>query len=241
MQTFSAVLWDMDGTLVDTEHYWMEAIAALMGEHGLTWSQEQQLLMVGNDLIDSAKILVAHGLPLDPPVIVEDLLDRVGVLVAEHVPFRPGVQALLAELRAQQIPCMLVTMSYRRLAEAVVAACPEGTFTGIIAGDDVSRGKPDPEPYLTAAAALDLAPGKCLALEDSVPGITSAVAAGTLAIGIPHHVPLADGPGRVLVPTLDGMTVETLGSLARSLTGPHAALLTESPSSHLPEASRRSG
>lgn len=210
MDTFAAVLWDMDGTLVDTEPYWMRAETALMHAHGLDWDEEKGLLMVGNDLLTSARILVDHGLPLPPEEIVEILLDAVIEQVGEHVPFRPGAAELLAELRAADIPCALVTMSYRRLAEAVVAACPPGSFRTLVTGDEVPAGKPDPAPYVLGAAALGLAPGECAALEDSIPGLTSAEAAGTLAIGVPHLVPIPEAPGRVLLPGLAGIGLAEL-------------------------------
>ncbi|WP_349827814.1 HAD family hydrolase [Brevibacterium litoralis] len=220
--SYSAVLWDMDGTLVDTEHYWMEAIDELMTAHGLSWSEEQQLLMVGNDLITSARILIDHGLEMEAEVIVETLLDGVSARVAEHVPFRPGAQELLAALREAEVPCVLVTMSYRRLAETVLEAVPSGTFRGIVAGDDVTHGKPHPEPYLAGAALLGLDPAACVGLEDSVPGITSAVAAGTRAVGIPHDVALdppadPEHPDRVLIDTLAGVTPTDLDRITAPL------------------------
>ncbi|MGV2480446.1 UNVERIFIED_CONTAM: HAD family hydrolase, partial [Salmonella enterica subsp. enterica serovar Weltevreden] len=98
------------------------------------------------------------------------------------VPFRPGALELLEELREAGIPCVMVTMSYRSLAEAVIAACPPGSFAGLVAGDDVAAGKPDPEPYLAGAALLGGDPSECVALADSRPGLASAVAAGTVAV-----------------------------------------------------------
>lgn len=214
MDTFSAVLWDMDGTLVDTEPYWMRAETALMHAHGLDWDDEHGLLMVGNDLLTSARILIDHGLPLPAEQIVEILLDGVIEQVREHVPFRPGARALLEELREAGVPCALVTMSYRRLAEAVVEACPAGSFAVLVTGDEVPAGKPDPAPYVLGAEALGLTPGECLALEDSIPGLTSAEAAGTVAVGIPHLVPLPELPGRTLVLSLSGLDLAGLRDLA---------------------------
>ncbi|SMY10865.1 HAD family hydrolase [Brevibacterium jeotgali] len=212
-RAFDAVLWDMDGTLVDTEPYWMKAEIELMGRYGLHWDETLGELMVGNTLLRSAEILGEHGLPLPPEQTVEILLDGVVARVREHVPFRPGALDLLADLRAHDVPCALVTMSYRRLAEAVVTACDPGTFTALITGDEVSAGKPDPEPYRAGAEAVGLPPSACAALEDSLPGLHSAVAAGTRAVGIPHIVPLPQLEGAVLVDSLAGMTTAGLSDL----------------------------
>ncbi len=213
----AAILWDMDGTLVDTEPYWIEAEIELMRAHGLDWTAEQGLQFVGNDLLTSAGILRAAGLNLPLEVIVEKLLDKVIDRVRVAVPFRPGALEFLAQARAEDIPCLLVTMSYRSLAEAVVSACPAGSFSGIVAGDEVSAGKPDPEPYLKAAAMLGLDPADCVALEDSVPGLTSAEAAGTIAIGIPHLVELEPLPGRHLWSGLEGRSIADLRELRSRL------------------------
>ncbi|UVI34397.1 HAD family hydrolase [Brevibacterium spongiae] len=211
----AAVLWDMDGTLVDTEPYWIRAETELMNAHGLPWSEEQGLEFVGNELTTSAAMMQDAGLDLPVDDIVETLMSTVIDAIRTSVPFRPGALDLLAELTAAGIPNVMVTMSYRRLAEAVIASCPAGSFAGLIAGDEVSAGKPDPEPYLKGAALLDLAPGDCVALEDSKPGLASAEAAGTIAVGIPHLVDLEARPGRILWDSLEGRTVEDLRRLAQ--------------------------
>lgn len=214
---YDAVLWDMDGTLVDTEPYWMAAETELMAAHGLGWTHEQAMLMVGNELTTSADIMRSFGLPLATGEVVQTLVRGVIERVKERIPFRPGAQELIASLAAVEVPMALVTMSYRPLAQAVVDGLPEGTFRTLITGDEVTRGKPDPEPYLTGASAIGMEPSACIALEDSLPGMASAIAAGTLTVGIPNHVPLEEQPGAVLVQTLEGLNAETLGSLVRPL------------------------
>ncbi|WP_453984085.1 HAD family hydrolase [Brevibacterium casei] len=213
----AAVLWDMDGTLVDTEPFWIAAETELMTAHGLPWSEEQGLEFVGNDLLTSAEMMREAGLDLPAPVIVDTLLTAVIAAVGQRVPFRPGALELLEALRAEGIPCVMVTMSYRRLAEAVISACPPGSFAGLIGGDDVARGKPDPEPYLAGAALLGLDPGDCVALEDSRPGLASAEAAGTIPIGIPHLVDLDPAPGTTLWPSLAGRSVDDLREVSARL------------------------
>ena len=219
----AAVLWDLDGTLVDSEPYWIQSEYALVAAHGGTWDDRHAHALVGQDLLTSARYLRRHGgVDLPPPVIVERLLDAVVARVAEHVPWRPGARELLAELRGLAVPCALVTMSYRRLAETVVAALPAGSFAAIVAGDDVTHGKPHPEAYLTAASRLGVSPADCVAVEDSPTGLASAVAAGVPALGVAHLVPLEPSPGRHLVSTLEGMTARDLAELrdvARQATG----------------------
>ena len=210
-----AVLWDLDGTLVDTEPYWIECEFALVAAHGGSWSDEHAHALVGKDLLTSARYLRRHGgVDLPPPAIVEHLVDGVLARLGRAVPWRPGARELLAELRELGVPCALVTMSYRRLAAAVVRSLPAGSFAPVVAGDDVTHGKPHPEAYLTAAARLGVAPADCVAIEDSPTGLAAAVAAGVPALGVAHLVPLEPSPGRHLVGTLVGVTASDLGQLA---------------------------
>jgi HAD superfamily hydrolase (TIGR01509 family) len=211
----AAVLWDMDGTLVDTEDYWMGAESALVAEHGGTWSEQQARALVGNPLPVSAETLRREGgvdLPVD--VIVERMLSHVVAEVRRHLPWRTGAQELLAALRADDVPCALVTMSYARLTEAVVSALPPGTFGAVVTGDQVRYGKPHPEPYLTAARLLGVAPEDCVAIEDSRTGAASAHAAGAAVVAVPQVVPIPPGPGVVVVDTLEGLSPAALARLA---------------------------
>lgn len=211
----AAVLWDMDGTLVDTEPYWVEAEYALAARHGGTWSDVHALELVGNDLLDSGRYMREHmGIDVAPAAIVEELLDDVVRRVEEAVPWRPGALELLDGLVGSGVPCVLVTMSYRRFVDPIVAALPAGTFVAIVTGDEVERGKPHPEPYLTAARLVGVAPEDCLAIEDSDPGATSAVAAGCTVLVIPNHVPVSTGERRVHRDTLVGVSASALADLA---------------------------
>lgn len=210
----SAVLWDMDGTLVDTEPYWIECEYALVDCYGGTWSDELAHAQVGNDLIETARSLVRHGgVALPPLEIVERLLDGVVERVRGHLPWRPGAQELLEELHALRVPCALVTMSWRRLAEAVADALPPGRFAALVTGDEVDRPKPFPDPYLRAARLLGADPSACVAIEDSPKGVASAVAAGVPTLAVRNFVPVEDGPGRTVVDTLTGWTAADLGAL----------------------------
>jgi HAD superfamily hydrolase (TIGR01509 family) len=210
----AAVLWDMDGTLVDTEPYWIACERELVARYGHEWSDEDAHALVGNPLLLSAEIMRERGhVPLPAEDIVEVLLDGVVARVREHVPFRPGARELLEGLVAAGVPCALVTMSYRRFTDAVVGALPPGTFDVVVPGDEVTHGKPHPEPYLTAAARLGVAPADCVAIEDSPTGVASAVAAGVPTLAVEHLVTIAPGPHRTIVHTLETWTPEDLAKL----------------------------
>ena len=210
----AAVLWDMDGTLVDTEPYWIECEYALVESYGGTWNDEHAHAIVGGDLIASATYIRDNGrVPLPPEEIVELLLDGVVDRVRRHVPWRPGAYELLAELALLGVPCALVTMSWRRLAQAVVDALPPGTFGAVVTGDEIARPKPFADPYLRAAELLGAEAGRCVAIEDSPTGVASAVAAGVPALAVQHLVPLLPGPGRTVVHGLVGWTAADLGAL----------------------------
>lgn len=210
-----AVLWDMDGTLVDTEPHWIAAEAEIVESFGGTWSQDLGLLLVGNDLLVSAELIRAHSpVTWEPRRIVDELLARVTARVRDEMPWRPGARELLAQLRSDGVPCALVTMSWRSFAEAVLEVLPQGSFDVVVTGDEVSAGKPDPEPYAVACRRLGVDPSRCVALEDSVPGARSAAAAGIPTVAIPHHVDLPHLPGVVHVPTLAGLGTTDLARLA---------------------------
>jgi HAD superfamily hydrolase (TIGR01509 family) len=210
----AAVLWDMDGTLVDTEPYWISAEHAIVEEAGGVWSDEYAHQLVGNDLLVSAQFIRDHSpVDLEPVQIIEDLLERVIAQVREHVPWRPGAVELLTDLGEHGVPSALVTMSWRSLAEAVLAALPEGTFAAVVTGDEVEHGKPHPEPYLAAATALGVAVEDCVAIEDSPTGVRSAVAAGVPTLAVPHVVPVPLTVGAVQVPSLQGLQPRDLLAL----------------------------
>jgi len=210
IDSYAAVLWDMDGTLVDTEPYWTVAELALAERYGGTWSAGRSLEVVGFDLLDAGRYMREHmGIDVEPEQIVEELLDSVVAQVRRAVPWRPGARELLAALRSDGVPCALVTMSYTRFVEPILAGRPADTFAAVVTGDTVDRGKPHPEPYLTAARLLDVLAGECLAIEDSDPGATSASAAGCTVLCVPLHVPIAPGPGRLFVDTLAGLDPAT--------------------------------
>ncbi|WTM18175.1 HAD family phosphatase [Isoptericola halotolerans] len=184
----------MDGTLVDTEPYWIAAEHELVAEHGGTWTHAQALQLVGNPLEVSAGVLQEAGVDLPVPEIVSWLLTRVTAQVHDGVPWQLGARELLASLADAGVPCALVTMSYAVLAEAVTAHVP-GAFATLVTGDQVTRGKPDPEPYLVAARRLGVRVEDCVAIEDSPAGIGSALAAGARTLGVEAVLPVEPRDG----------------------------------------------
>ena len=205
----AAVLWDMDGTLVDTEPFWMAAETPLVERFGGTWSHAQALGMVGLALEDSARLLQNAGVPWGVDEIIAHLTDEVLRQLAEHgVPFRPGAREMLADLRRSGVKTALVTMSMRRMALSVVDLIDFPAFDVVVAGDDVTRPKPYPDPYLQAADALGVAIGDTVAIEDSPNGLRSAVASGAATIGVPHMVSIAGAGAHAVWPTLSGRTAD---------------------------------
>lgn len=208
----------MDGTLIDTEPYWIAAETELVHAAGGHWTTEDGLNLVGNDLAVSAQYLLDHT-PLQGTAaqVVDLLLDRVIRAAKEHLPWRPGARELLLQGHTAAVPMALVTMSYTSLAQVLVDSLPTGTFSAVVTGDQVSQGKPHPESYLTAAHLLGVAPGDCVAIEDSPTGTRSSTAAGVPTVVVPHAIPVPASPGTVQIPSLQGLTLADLATLAQPL------------------------
>jgi HAD superfamily hydrolase (TIGR01509 family) len=203
----------MDGTLVDTEPYWVAAQTELVTSWGGNWTFQDGLQLVGSGLEGAARILQSRGVCLSVDEIIGTLTDRVLTQMTERVPWRAGSREILGSVREAGIPMALVTMSFRRMALQVADAIGFPTFDVIVAGDDVVHPKPHPEPYLRAAAALEVDPTDCIVFEDSKPGIASAVAAGARVIAVPLHIPLPPSPAYALWPGLDGVAAADLSVL----------------------------
>lgn len=212
----AAVLWDMDGTLVDTEPYWMSAETELVESYGGTWTGEDAITLVGSGLWHSASVLRNRGVGLTDDEIVEHLTTRVLEQIEVSVPWRPGAWDLLVALKTAGVRTALVTMSIRRMADRIAEALPFAAFDFVVAGDEVAHSKPHPAPYLRAAELLGVDARQCVAIEDSTTGLASAVASGTVSIGVPLHTPLEDGRGYAIWPTLEGRTVADIAQLFSS-------------------------
>jgi len=205
-----AVLFDMDGTIIDTEPFWLEAEMDLAARHGVKWDLSDALKQVGQGLSLTAKNMQDAGMPLSVDEMVVDMIDFVVNKVSVQQPWCPGALELIREIKEAGIATALVTMSYRRLAERVLAEIDFPAFDVVITGDSVKNSKPHPEPYLTAADRLGVAIEDCVAFEDSVPGIRSAAASGAVAIAVPNHVPIPESSDYMQLDTLRGYTLDHL-------------------------------
>ncbi len=191
-----AVLFDMDGLLVDSEPLWLEAETAVMARLGADWTRADQLQLLGGSLEPHGALPAGEGgQPAPAEVVGEWLMSEIAGRVRDHgVPVRPGARELLASVAAAGLPRALVTSSERGFMDAVLASTGM-RFDVLVCADDVSATKPDPEPYLLAAKLLEVDPGRCVALEDSPNGVASAQAAGCRVIAVPSLIAIADAPG----------------------------------------------
>jgi len=210
----AAVLWDMDGTLIDSEPYWMKSEGAFAKANNSAWTEQDGLSLVGMSLYDSSKIIKEKvGSDLEPEQIIQQLTDGVSAQLKQEIFWRPGAKELLLLLRKKKVKTALVTMSMHRMAKQVVDSIGFDAFDVIVAGDDVLHGKPHPEAYLKAAELLGVKAEECVAFEDSISGLRSAEAAGTKAVGIRNIVEIPMQPGRILWPTLEGVSMSDLKGL----------------------------
>ncbi|MEO9328429.1 HAD family hydrolase [Gordonia aurantiaca] len=204
----AAVLWDMDGTILDTEEYYNDSARGILVAHDVPWTEEIGLALNGCSLPDMARVLIDAGAGLTVDEIERRFILDVASRLRVAMPWKPGAESLLRELRTLGIPTALVTMSPRVLAEMVVDAIPFEAFDIVVTADDVERAKPAPDAYELAAAKLGVDIRECIAVEDSPPGIAAAVASGARVVGVPlEHLELEQS-GFTRWDGLDGRTVE---------------------------------
>ncbi|GIH19397.1 HAD family hydrolase [Rugosimonospora africana] len=214
--SIAAVLFDMDGTLFDSERIWDVSLADLAHKLGGRLSARARERIVGSNLLTTVRIVQSDlGVSGDDQDLAAWLLDRTCRLFAAGVPWRPGAQELVAAVRSRRIPAALVTGSFRVLVDVVLDQIPADTFGLVICGDEVDHPKPDPEPYVTAAGLLGVSPANCVAIEDSRNGIRSAVDAGCLVIAVPEEPQQRADDHGVLVRALPEITVDWLDARMR--------------------------
>jgi HAD superfamily hydrolase (TIGR01509 family) len=211
----AAVLFDMDGTLVDTEHLWWLAVADIADGLGYRLTDDDLPDVLGRPVAHTAGHLHRiTGAAAPEARIAHDLDAAFATRVADDIRPRPGALRLLAELRDAAVPTALVTASPRRIVDLVLRTLGEEWFTLTVAAEDTARSKPDPAPYLAATARLGVPPRDCVAVEDSPLGLSSALAAGCNAVAVPSTVPITREPGVLVVGSLEEVDLVLLSALA---------------------------
>jgi HAD superfamily hydrolase (TIGR01509 family) len=208
----TAVLFDMDGLLIDSEPLWLEAETAVMARLGAGWTEDDQAALLGGSLDRTVRYLLAKATKPVPPRVVGEWLmsDIVARVRRGGVPVRPGARELLVAVASAGLPTALVTSSERSFMDAVLASTGL-RFGALVCAEDVTTTKPDPEPYLLAAKLLGVPPAECFALEDSPNGVASAEAAGCRVLAVPSLVPIPAAPGRTVVRSLLDLTADAEG------------------------------
>ncbi len=218
MTGLAAVLWDMDGTLVDSEGLWSVSMAELATHLGGELTAEIREELTGSSLPQTVTT-VRRELGLDPDdedgVAADSrwLLDRTAAVFREGLPWRPGAREALAAVRSSGVPTALVTSTYRELTEVSLDTVGREYFDVVVCGDEAPATKPDPAPYLRAAELLGVDPAACVAVEDSPTGVRSAEAAGAIVLVVPAEVEVPPGERRVFRDGLEGLTIAELRSL----------------------------
>ncbi len=210
----SAVLWDFDGTLVDTEPMWAATEREMLADYGVHWGEEKMIACHGQHALITAQMM-AHdmGIPERAAWVWRELHDRIADQIrATDLPWLPGARELMSELADADVPCAIVTASDRIILDAARERLP-ANLDVIVTVDEVAQAKPHPEGYLTAASRLGVDARDAVALEDSVPGTTAALAAGAVVYAVPSMVELAPHPRMHVSAT--GLSTSTWAELAQ--------------------------
>lgn len=212
-----AVFLDMDGTLVDTEGFWWDVEVAVFRDLGHELDESWRDIVVGGPMTRSAGYLIeATGASITLPELTTLLNDRFEERIDDGVPLMPGAARLLAELSEHAVPTALVSASHRRIIDRVLRSLGAEHFTLTVAGDEVPRTKPHPDPYLLAARRVGADPARCAVVEDTATGVAAAEAAGCRVVAVPSLAPIAPAGGRVVVGSLEEVD---LGFLRALITG----------------------
>lgn len=203
----AAVLWDMDGTLIDSEPYWMQAEGELVTSFGGTWTKEDGRQLIGTGLYQAAPFFQAKGVDLPAKQIVETLSNSVLDHLRRETPWRAGVLDLIDSLNNEGIPSVIVTMSLRPAATLIAEKLG---IRHVISGSDVTHEKPHPEAYILGAALVGVEAEDCVAIEDSLNGLASAVASGARTLAVPSNQVIPESDDYTLWPTLEGRTAADL-------------------------------
>ena len=207
----SAILFDMDGTLIDSEPLWLEAEIEIMEELGCNWDQQDQINCLGGPIDKTENYMQDRSNNIKPfGYFTKKLDDVMEQKLSTKLNLIPNALEIINECKISEIKIALVTASSGRLMRAVLKRFPVGIFDTTVSYDDVKRSKPDPEPYSLAAKTLGVDITKCVVLEDSLTGIQSGLSAGAQVIGIPHLVKMPSNPNLRVVESLSEITMDRL-------------------------------
>jgi len=223
----AAILIDFDGTLVDTEPYWMQGEVDLLAEFGVPWTLTQASRLCGTAREYSQGVLLAqmaaHGVDvttIDDDEFYGNLCDRVIDQINKRgAPWLPGVQSLLAEIAAKNLPCAVVSASPASVLAAGLAQFPAGVISAVVDGEMVPESKPAPDGYLLAASMLGVDAADCVVIEDTVAGTAAGRAAGAVVVAVPSQRDVAEALGQVILPSLEGVGLARLGEIFRQVRG----------------------
>ncbi|MCK7623119.1 HAD family phosphatase [Streptomyces sp. RS10V-4] len=212
--TLQAVFLDLDGTLVDTEGFWWEAEAEVFATLGHTLDERHRTVVVGGPMSRSAGYLIrATGADIGLAELSTLLNAAFAARIARGVELMPGARRLLSELAAHRVPTALVTASHRTVVGHMLRSLGPENFRLTVAGDDLVRTKPHPDPYLTAAARLGVDPARCAVVEDTLTGVRAGEAAGCRVVAVPSVTPVPPAPGRTVVGSLEEVDLPFLQAL----------------------------
>ena len=207
----SAILFDMDGTLIDSEPLWLKAEIEVMAEVGCHWDEQDQINCLGGPAERTERYMQERSQNIKPyGYFINRLHEVMRARITNELDLIPNALSLLKECKDAGIKTALVTASSRDLMTIVLKRFPIGTFDVVVSGDDVEKSKPDPAPYLLAAKQLSVDIFKCLVLEDSLTGVQSGLSSGAKVIGIPHLVQMSEHPNLRVISSLDEITLSDI-------------------------------
>ena len=207
----SAILFDMDGTLIDSEPLWLKAEIEVMAEVGCHWDEQDQINCLGGPAERTERYMQERSQNIKPyGYFINRLHEVMRARITNELDLIPNALSLLKECKDAGIKTALVTASSRDLMTIVLKRFLPGTFDVVVSGDDVEKSKPDPAPYLLAAKQLSVDILKCLVLEDSLTGVQSGLSSGAKVIGIPHLVQMSEHPNLRVISSLDEITLSDI-------------------------------
>jgi HAD superfamily hydrolase (TIGR01509 family) len=207
----SAILFDMDGTLIDSEPLWLEAEIEIMEELGCNWDQQDHINCLGGPIDKTENYMQDRSNNIKPfGYFTKKLDDVMEKKLSTKLNLIPNALEIINDCKRSELKIALVTASSGRLMSAVLKRFPVGIFDTTVSYDDVKRSKPDPEPYLLASKTLGVDITNCVVIEDSLTGVQSGLNAGAQVIGIPHLVKMPSNPNLRVVESLSEISMDRL-------------------------------